>query len=146
MWMHVEWILFHNPVTTQCKLYVCGEISWWTGQALIFGRSYTKFPQMNTDVAQQFSTSWRCGSMADIDRSSWASSSGVWRSWNEMNRVLFSHSYCNTWVSRSADCYQIFQQQRPNFHVTIKFTLHCVGIKCLIGRYWNSRTRYVTSC
>ena len=96
MWMHVEWILFYNPVTTGCKLYVCGEISWWTGQALILGQSYTRFPQMNTDTAQQFSTSWGCGSVADINRSSWASSSGVWRSWNERNRALFSHSYCNT--------------------------------------------------
>ena len=156
----VKLISFHNPVTTQCKLYVCGDISWWTGQApaLILGQSYTKFPQTNTDTAQQFSTSWGCGGVADIGRSGWASSSGVWHSWKEMNRqthkvtatavsvkLKFGYTTC-TW---SADCYQIFSSSKgPNFHMTIKFILHCDKIKCLIGkmwRYWNSSTRYVNN-
>ena len=95
----VLWISFHNPVTTQCRLYVCGEMSWWKGQALMLGQSYTKFPQMNTDAAQQLSTSWGCGGMADIDRSGWVSSSGVWHGWKKMNRwsiVPGPQRYCNS--------------------------------------------------
>ena len=44
------------PSTMQCQLYVCGDTSWWRGQALKLGHSYSNLPCTNMDGAQQFST------------------------------------------------------------------------------------------
>ena len=59
--LHVVVYLMVLPLTTQCQLCVCGDTSWWRGQALKLGHSYTNSPCTKTDGAQQFSTRWGYG-------------------------------------------------------------------------------------
>ena len=54
---------------------VCGDTSWWSGQALTCGYSYTNSPCRNMEGAQQFSTGLGYGSVAGIGKSEWVSSS-----------------------------------------------------------------------
>ena len=56
--LHVVIYLMVLPLTTQCQSCVCGDTSWWRGQALKLGHSYSNLPYTNTDGAQQFSTGW----------------------------------------------------------------------------------------
>ena len=67
--LHVVVYLMVLPLTTQCQLCVCGDTSWWRGQALKLGHSYSNLPCTNTDEAQQFSTSWGCGGVAGVGES-----------------------------------------------------------------------------
>ena len=62
-------------LTTQYQLCVCGDISWWRGQALKREHSYSNLPCTNTDEAQQFSTRWGYGSVAGVGESESGSSS-----------------------------------------------------------------------
>ena len=62
--LHVVVYLMVLPLTTQYQLCVCGDTSWWRGQALKLGHSYSNLPCTNTDGAQQFSTGWGYGSVA----------------------------------------------------------------------------------
>ena len=63
------------PLTTQYQLCVCGDTSWWRGQPLKLGHSYTNLPFTNTDGAQQFSTRWGYGGGAGVGESESGSSS-----------------------------------------------------------------------
>ena len=67
--LHVVVYLMFLPLTTQCQLCVCGDTSWWRGQALTLGHSYSNLPCTNTDGAQQFSTRWGYGSVAGVGES-----------------------------------------------------------------------------
>ena len=66
--------LMFLPLTTQYQLCVCGDTSWWRGQALKLGHSYTNLPFTNTDEAQQFSTGWEYGSVTGVGESESGSS------------------------------------------------------------------------
>ena len=74
-----KWVEFLLPLTTQCQLCVCGDTSWWRGQALKLGHSYTSAPCTNTDEAQQFSTSWGYGSGAGVSVSSSVEVTNCWQ-------------------------------------------------------------------
>ena len=85
--LHVVVYLMVLPLTTQYQLCVCGDTFWWRGQALEHGHSYSNPPCTNTDVAQQFSTSWGYEGVADVGESESGSSSVVvstcWLKWNK---------------------------------------------------------------
>ena len=68
--LHVVVYLTVLPLTTQYQLCVCGDTSWWRGQALKLGHSYSNPPCTNTDEAQQFSTSWGHEGIAGVSVSS----------------------------------------------------------------------------
>ena len=73
--LHVVVYLMVLPLTTQYQLCVCGDTSWWRGQALKLGHSYSNSPCTNTDEAQQFSTRWGYGSGAGVGEPESGSSS-----------------------------------------------------------------------
>ena len=75
--LHVVVYLMVLPLTTQYQLCVCGDTSWWRGQALKLGHSYSNSPCTNTDEAQQFSTSWGYEGVAGVGESESGSSSVV---------------------------------------------------------------------
>ena len=67
--LHVAVYLMFLPLTTQYHLCVYGDTSWWRGQALKLGHSYSNLPCTNTDEAQQFSTGWGYEGVAGVGKS-----------------------------------------------------------------------------
>ena len=60
---------------THWQLYVCGDTSWWRGQALKLEHSYNNLPCTKTDEAQQFFTVCGCEGVAGNGESCWVPSS-----------------------------------------------------------------------
>ena len=77
------------PLIMQDWLYVCGEMSWWRGHALVFGNLYTNLPCTNSDRAQQFFTGLGYGGVACVG----ASAAGC-----------VSSSFCSNARIRSFSC------------------------------------------
>ena len=73
--VYVDDHLIVLPLMTHWQLYVCGDTSWWRGQALALKHSYSNPPCTKTDEAQQFSTVCGCGGVAGIGESCGVSSS-----------------------------------------------------------------------
>ena len=63
------------PLMTHWQLCMCGDTSWWTGQALALEHSCNNLPCTKTDEAQQFSTVCGCGGVAGTGESCWVPSS-----------------------------------------------------------------------
>ena len=85
------------------QLYVCGDTSWWRGQALTLEHSYNNPPCTKTDEAQQFSTVWKCGGVAGNGESCWEAGCcrlkmfSSW--WFSFSKRLMQPFSCLTWCS-----------------------------------------------
>ena len=92
-YVHVHDMMYSHyivlPLMIQDWLYVCGEMSWWRGHALVFGNSFINLPCTNSDRAQQFFTRLEYGGVACIG----ASAAGC-----------VSSSFCSNSRMRSFSC------------------------------------------
>ena len=96
--LHVVVYLMVLPLTTQYQLCVCGDTSWWRGQALKLGHSYTNLPCTNTDGAQQFSTRWGYEGVAGVGESESGFSVEVSNCWLKCisNKMCSAQRFCLT--------------------------------------------------
>ena len=117
--LHVVVYLMVLPLTTLYQLCVCGDTSWWRGQALKLGHSYSNLPCTNTDGAQQFSTGWGYEGGAGVRESESKSSSA------EVSSICWLKCMSN---KKSAPCSTGYSATRPLVHMyCIHIIMYCGG-------------------
>ena len=115
--LHVVVYLMVLPLTTLYQLCVCGDTSWWRGQALKLGHSYSNLPCTNTDGAQQFSTGWGYEGGAGVRESESKSSSA------EVSSTCWLTCMSN---KKSAPCSTV-QDLQSIRHTHMYCIMHCSG-------------------